>query len=747
MKKYLLLATLLICGGVKLVQATIDPESCQPLLAHLTEVNEQWDWASSFCQASQLQTTIHFNSDNERIQTHLKLVVSMLRNNLPNDLTATQLENRLSLLHTLEAYYKAGIFPINHYHNSRNPYFIDQLGTACAVGHLIIESGHGDLAQTVRANNNYAYIKELTQHYPELEEWAKQYGFQIDELALIQPGYPPNSHHWTGFGTGLDGNVRDLHYDTEEKQLIVAGDFVQANGVPCNGIAVCDADNFAALGSGVNGMIHSVIRHKGLVYAAGDLENEQGIHANIATWNGTNWVYENIENGAIFFTFHIHNDELYVGGENVVSKKHFGQWTMVGTAFSGTILDLTTWNGILVAGGNFTQVGTNTMANIAQLAGSTWQSLGNGLNNQVRTLAVLDNELYAGGDFFDVAGTPTFGLAKYTTTANTWEQLIDPTWHQPMPNQGYINDLKTYRGQLILGGHFMASTMMTQGQNVAIYQESNNSLQPIASIFDPVSKVAIMEDFLYVGGDFSFVFDEFFNEFDVNHFMFTDLAVRLQAKALLQGPYNPATQTMRTSLQEMQLLPTEQPYDVAPWNYDGKEAVSSLDDIPTNAVDWVLVELRNANDVSIIEAQRAGFLLNDGRIVEAMGGSTLNFNKGISANYHIVIRHRNHLAVMSQEAISLPNTTPLDLSLNSNLVAGGSSQLASTSDGKQAMLSGDLNSDGVITIADQNYFSAESSLFGNYYDSDCNLDHAVTIADFNFYKANSSIIGVSAIRY
>lgn len=123
------------------------------------------------------------------IQTHLSLVEKKLRNENSDHLTTEQRRNRQLCLDILREYWKKGVFPKNLYHSTRTPYFIDNYGTACAVGQLIIETGHSEVAHKIQKENNYAYIAQLDSTYSEIKQWATEYGFTIEELAWIQPCY------------------------------------------------------------------------------------------------------------------------------------------------------------------------------------------------------------------------------------------------------------------------------------------------------------------------------------------------------------------------------------------------------------------------------------------------------------------------------------------------------------------------------------------------------------------------------
>lgn len=214
----------------------------------------------------------------------------------------------------------------------------------------------------------------------------------------------------------------------------------------------------------------------------------------------------------------------------------------------------------------------------------------------------------------------------------------------------------------------------------------------------------------------------------------------VKAKALLSG-HMMSNGQMTTLLNSSSLLPLTQPYNNNPWNYDGIEGLSLL---PMDITDWVLVQLMDANFTVI--AQRAALLRNDGNIVDVDGQEGVEFFDLPANNYHLTIRHRNHLAITTQQPIAFPNATTLDLT-NEQQVLGGNQQLNELTNGQYAMISGDVNADGVINVQDFNAYQANLSISNNYMTADLNGDGIVTVDDFNQYTNNSSRIGVSEIRY
>ena len=103
------------------------------------------------------------------------------------------------------------------------------------------------------------------------------------------------------------------------------------------------------------------------------------------------------------------------------------------------------------------------------------------------------------------------------------------------------------------------------------------------------------------------------------------------------------------------MLPLTQPYNESPWNYDGSESVS---EIPAVVIDWILVELRDAaapaqatNGTRL--GEQAGFLRNDGKILDYQGNEWMTFNNTtINNDLYVVIHHRNHLSIMSSTGLT-----------------------------------------------------------------------------------------------
>jgi hypothetical protein len=168
-------------------------------------------------------------------------------------------------------------------------------------------------------------------------------------------------------------------------------------------------------------------------------------------------------------------------------------------------------------------------------------------------------------------------------------------------------------------------------------------------------------------------------------------------KLFLQGPFNTATNLMNTSLNTAGYIPSNQPYNAAPWNYTGTESVApGFFSSNSAVVDWVLVELRTGTSGSTTVSKKAGLLKNNGQIVDYRNANAPIIFDGVSAgSYYVVIRHRNHIGVMTSSAIPLSQTSALyDFSTGLDKYYGGDA--ASLNTNVFGLYAGDVNGNGQI---------------------------------------------------
>ncbi|WP_299838963.1 hypothetical protein [uncultured Tenacibaculum sp.] len=209
--------------------------------------------------------------------------------------------------------------------------------------------------------------------------------------------------------------------------------------------------------------------------------------------------------------------------------------------------------------------------------------------------------------------------------------------------------------------------------------------------------------------------------------------IQLALKVYLQGAFlNPNTGEESLMRDDLRVLGgvygSTTPYS------DGATISDAIkeDDAGSNSmVDWIWVELRDADDTSIVIDQKSGVLQRDGDIVDVTDSNTpLSFDVP-SDNYYIVIKHRNHLSIMTSSPISLSsNLTSLDLSSDTNMVLGRTNALVDMGSGIFAILSGDFDKNGQIQNIDTNAIIQLLGVSG-YNKADLDMNGQVQNIDIN----------------
>jgi hypothetical protein len=153
-------------------------------------------------------------------------------------------------------------------------------------------------------------------------------------------------------------------------------------------------------------------------------------------------------------------------------------------------------------------------------------------------------------------------------------------------------------------------------------------------------------------------------------------------------------------------------------------------------VDWIFIELRSGNDSTEVVATRSGLLQRDGDIVDVDGISPLSFPLVGADSFYVVVRHRNHLGMMSQKICSkdLVDLTTADskafdfgASLNNGYDYSGLGRKCGIQNGYCAMWAGDFNTDGKLKFINPN--DDQNILF---FDVFAYPDNLINSANFNF---------------
>jgi hypothetical protein len=197
------------------------------------------------------------------------------------------------------------------------------------------------------------------------------------------------------------------------------------------------------------------------------------------------------------------------------------------------------------------------------------------------------------------------------------------------------------------------------------------------------------------------------------------------------------------------VFPLSQPYnDAAFGSYNGGESVSAgFFASHTNIVDWVLIDLRKPSTgfptdatSSTFIGRKAAFLLNTGVLVDLDGTTPLAFNISKQGAGFIVVRHRNHLAVMSN---SSPSNATGFYTNDFSTLAGAYHNPSISSDQEQVLpgsskyglWAGNANKDATMNSSDIALVKSNvNAALTGYVFGDVNLDQTLNIGDVALTK-------------
>lgn len=219
-------------------------------------------------------------------------------------------------------------------------------------------------------------------------------------------------------------------------------------------------------------------------------------------------------------------------------------------------------------------------------------------------------------------------------------------------------------------------------------------------------------------------------------------SISLGIKVYLEGYYDETTGLMSTVLNDNNYLPTEQPFDNNFFNYYGEETVDSFDE---NIVDWVLLELYDAN--GLLKYRTPALLTKDGD-VKAIDSSTntIQISDLHPERHYVAILHRSHLGVIASTAIDVVDQGSFQVDLSQGEAsAQGLGQLNEISPGIYGMMAGDMDQNGTINTADLNLWQRTVGAVG-YQESDLKLDGKVDALDYALWEENRSKLGYPVLH-
>jgi hypothetical protein len=242
--------------------------------------------------------------------------------------------------------------------------------TWSAVGSSLIGPGGTAFVSSLEILNNELYVGGMFTYAGALS---------VNNIAKW------NGSNWFALGTGVNYSTSSpfsvIVIKAHNNEIYISVGNFSAGGVNANNIAKWDGNNLATLGTGLNNAGYALASYNNELYVGGAFTSAGGINASgIAKWDGTNW--SAVDNGIA----------------NATNP-------------SPSINCLAVHGSNLYAGGNFNNIGTGAIDNIARLNG-TWQPVGSGTNGAVYSLGLYNGELHAGGAFTTALGVNANYIVK-----------------------------------------------------------------------------------------------------------------------------------------------------------------------------------------------------------------------------------------------------------------------------------------------------------------------------------------------
>ncbi|HNG34801.1 MAG TPA: hypothetical protein PK012_34310, partial [Blastocatellia bacterium] len=145
--------------------------------------------------------------------------------------------------------------------------------------------------------------------------------------------------------------------------------------------------------------------------------------------------------------------QLTTAGTTLVSniaKWNGSSWSSLGSGVDGQIFAIAVSGSDVYVGGQFTTAGGAPAGNIAKWNGSTWSALGSGISGggttAVGSLAINGTDLYVGGQFTTAGGVSAGNIAKWN--GSVWSALGSGT-------SGTVNAIAISGGNVYAGGSFV----------------------------------------------------------------------------------------------------------------------------------------------------------------------------------------------------------------------------------------------------------------------------------------------------
>lgn len=307
---------------------------------------------------------------------------------------------------------------------------------------------------------------------------------------------------WSGLTPGLDGEVKALLLDGTD--LYIGGSFTSVGGIPTRNVAKWNGSSWSAVGSGTNGYIQALAVKGNDLYAGGVFTSAGNVNNTlyIAKWNGMEWSGVGGGVDGVVWALAVKDGILYAGGlfynpnepdVGGIAKWNGTAWSIVGsgltygTSGSTDVRSLAVGGDGLYVGGSFAVRGLTGGRSVARWNESSgWSALGTGLDGTVHALAVNGRDVYAARR----SNGEVYRISKWNGSG----------WSEPGVMDALVRSLAVSDGDLYAGGEFSYAGAVAASR---IAKWDGRKWSSLGSGMDlPVSALAVSGNHLYAGGAF-----------------------------------------------------------------------------------------------------------------------------------------------------------------------------------------------------------------------------------------------------
>jgi trimeric autotransporter adhesin len=316
---------------------------------------------------------------------------------------------------------------------------------------------------------------------------------------------------WRDLGGGIgDGYESDAVWSLAFSRgvLYAGGAFGSAGGTPAPGVAMWDGSAWSGFGVGTLGRVNALAVLGDTLYAGGRFATMDTTYSpGIAAWYGGMWhPVPPLISSRIVLSLAVDDLGLIVTGglltspdslRSCVARLTGSGLSILGGSFNAKVGSLYSWEGQILAGGDFTLAGGHSANRIARWVGNQWQPFGGGFDSTVNTISVHNGGVVAAGlfSFSDSAMLPR--LAHWDD--KRWSRIGEISTGDGA--NGRIRALCRVGNDVYAGGSFTAignvrASRIARWDGLRWWpmgQGVNGIVQAIAQGIDG----------LYVGGDFT----------------------------------------------------------------------------------------------------------------------------------------------------------------------------------------------------------------------------------------------------